>query len=316
MTAQTLKRSPESRLQTTPPTARYDQPDRLSLRTDLYLIAHDDTGRPHLDKRSRATGLAGAVLLELWLARHIRIGWQDNPRHGTWQRNPGHITLLNATPTGDPITDAALTLLHNMGGSPAITDFVRRFATPGLYERVRGHLTTTGTLRTTTRRRLRFFRTQTHPPSHAGYPVRARTRVRDVTRLFRPNPYDIALAGLVTALGLTPYLNLPDNSPTRLHLRLAELIGPQHPVHDVTTAINQPGPTPRQTMTRTRPLQCGDSSERTRHRLALSTPRTWRTSPSRTLTLLMSCYRRHSTVRERQRASMIRPRIWQWRWGP
>jgi hypothetical protein len=90
---------------------------------------------------------------------------------------------------------------------------------------VRGHLVATGVLRTVTRRRSRFFRTTTRLPHHAGYPVRARRRVRHVTRQSRPDPHDIALAGLVTTLGLTPYLYPQDMSLAWPHLRLAEIIG-------------------------------------------------------------------------------------------
>jgi hypothetical protein len=62
-------------------------------------------------------------------------------------------------------------------------------------------------------------------------------RIRDVARLYKPHPQDIALAALVTGLGLTPYLHLPDTSVTGVHLRLAELVGPEHPLRDVTSAI-------------------------------------------------------------------------------
>jgi hypothetical protein len=46
-------------------------------------------GQPHIDKHAITTGLAAAVLLELWYAGRVRLGWHGNPRHGTWQRNYG-----------------------------------------------------------------------------------------------------------------------------------------------------------------------------------------------------------------------------------
>ncbi|MEV0822977.1 GOLPH3/VPS74 family protein [Nonomuraea rubra] len=42
--------------------------DRLPLHQDLYLIAHDQAGRPLIHQSSLALGLAGAALLDLLLA--------------------------------------------------------------------------------------------------------------------------------------------------------------------------------------------------------------------------------------------------------
>jgi hypothetical protein len=207
----------------------------MSLRTDLYLIAHDpDTGRPHLDLDTIATGLARAVLLELWHARRIHIG----TRHGTPQPGtPGQVTLLDLTPTGDTINDAALTLLWKLGGTVNTHQFIHEFATTNLYEQVRDHLTTTGILHTTTRRRYWIFRTQTCLPADATHTVRARMRIRDVARLYKPHPQDTALAALVTTLGLARHLHLPDRSVTGVFLRLTELLPPKHPIHDITNTI-------------------------------------------------------------------------------
>ena len=234
MTAQALERSHQALPATTPPVHRHDQPEPMSLRTDLFLIAHDpDTGQPHLDKHTIAVGLARAVLLELWHARRVHLGSRHGTRHGT----SGNITLLDLTATGDAINDAALTLLWRMGGTVDTHRFIEEFATTGLYEQVRDHLVATGILHTVTRRRYWIFRTETHLPVNASHTVRARMRIRDVARLYKPHPQDIALATLVTTLGLTPYLHLPDTSVTGVHLRLAELVGPEHPLRDVTSAI-------------------------------------------------------------------------------
>jgi hypothetical protein len=226
MSTPALKRNPSTR--------RYDQPERMPLRTDLYLIAHDpDTGQPHLDVHTIATGLARAVLLELWHARRVHIG----PRHGT---TSGQITLLDLTPTGDTINDAALTLLWKLGGTVNTHQFIEQFATTNLYEQVRDHLTTTGILHTITRRRFWLLRTQTRLPADATHTVRARMRIRDVARLYKPHPQDTALAALVTALGLARHLHLPDRSVTGVFLRLAELVGPEHPLRHVTLdLVNQ-----------------------------------------------------------------------------
>jgi len=238
MTAQTVKRHHQPHPTTTPGAPRYDQAERMPLRTDLFLIAHcDDTGRPHLDKRSVAVGLAGAVLLELWYAGRVRLGWHGNPDQCTWQRNHTQITLRNATPTNAPIHDAAIGLLWKLGGTTNTNRFIEEFATTNLYEAVRDHLTTTGILRRFTRRRFWLFRTEMRRPSSAVHPVKARARIRNVATLYRPRTKDTMLAALVTALGLTPYLHFINESTGGVHVRLAELLGPEHPIHDITKAI-------------------------------------------------------------------------------
>jgi len=230
MATQTLERNPS--------TPRHDQPERMPLRTDLFLIAHDqDTGQPNIDKQTIAVGLAGAVLLELWYAGRVRLGWHGNPQHGTWKRNRGQITLLDASATGDAINDSALVLLWRMGGTVDTRRFLQECATTDLYEQVRDHLIATRILHTTTRRRFWFFRTLICRPNLASYPVQARARIRSVARLYRPRPQDTALAALITALGLTPYLYFTDTSTVGVHVRLAELIGPEHPIRDVAKAI-------------------------------------------------------------------------------
>jgi len=230
MTTQTLERNPSA--------PRHDEPERRPLRTDLYLIAHDqDTGRPHIDKQTIANGLAAAVLLDLWYAGRVRLGWHGNPRHGTWKRNHGQITLIDASATGDSINDSALVLLWRMGGTVDTRRFLQEFATTDLYHQVRHHLITTRILRAFTRRRFWFFRTLAHRPNLASHPVRARARIRDVARLYRPHHKDTTLAALVTALGLTPYFSFIDYSTGGVQVRLAELIGPQHPIHDIAKAI-------------------------------------------------------------------------------
>jgi len=154
-----------------------------------------------------------------------------------WQRNRGQITLLNASATGDAINDAAITLLWRLGGTVDTRRFINEFATTDLYEQVRDHLVGSGILRPVTRRRFWFLRTLIHLPNSAAHPVCARARIRSVARLYRPRPQDTALAALVTGLGLTPYLYFFDTSTVGVHVRLAELIGPRHPIRDVTAII-------------------------------------------------------------------------------
>jgi hypothetical protein len=240
MTAQMVERNSQTRptTNTTRRTPRNDEPERMPLRTDLFLISHcDDTGRPLLDKHAIAIGLAGAVLVELWHAGRVQLDWHGNPDQCTWQRNHTQITLVDASATGDHINDSALLLLWRMGGTVNTDQFINQFATTDLYDAVRDHLTTTGILRAFTQRRFWFFKTEMRRPRSAVYPVKARARIRNVAHLYQPQPKDNMLAALVTALGLTPYIRFTDHSTGGVKVRLAELIGPQHPINDITAII-------------------------------------------------------------------------------
>jgi hypothetical protein len=221
-----------------------DPPSRPQLRTELFLVSHDEsTGLPHIDKGRLENGLAAAVLLDLWLSEHIAIGWRYDARYGPWQPDPGRITLLKETPTGDPLLDSALELLARTA-SLRIRDFIRAFrATGGLYERIRGDMTAHGLLRVTHRRRFLFFTQEVYRP-RPEYPVRARARLRYLVTHRRRVPgnqeqYAPALAGLVTALGLTSYLYPPEMSATALHQKLSNLVYglPDPTVRDVTSAV-------------------------------------------------------------------------------
>jgi hypothetical protein len=57
------------------------------------------------------------VLLELGHAGRVRFGSREIPRHSTWRRNHGQVTLLDASATGHAINDAALILLWRLGGT-------------------------------------------------------------------------------------------------------------------------------------------------------------------------------------------------------
>jgi hypothetical protein len=238
MTAQALERNNHAQPDTTPRTPRQDEPERMPLRTDLFLIGHDqNTGQPYLPKHSIAVGLASAVLVELWYAGRVRLGWHGNPQHCTWQRNHTQVTLIDASATGDQINDSALVLLWRMGGTVNTNQFIHQLATTDLYDQVRDHLTDSGILRRFYRRRFWFFRTEHRRPRSAVHPVKARARIRNVATLYRPRNKDTMLASLVTALGLTPYFHFLNHSTGGIRIQLAELLGPEHPIHDITKVI-------------------------------------------------------------------------------
>jgi hypothetical protein len=232
MAVQTLERTPLHRLRRIFPTGDdlTAQTHPLPLRSELFLIAHDDrTGRCHLNESSLQFGLAAAVLLELWLTNRVTIGWRYDARQGTAVADPGRITVLDTAPSGDTLTDTALVMLWHSGGTLRVGDFVKRFAATGLYERVRADMITAGIIRRTTRRRRWFFRTEAYQPAHEAYPVRARGPVRRVIDQHGTSPEvsdrsTLALASLVAALGLTPYLYPGVTVTGRPHDRLRHVV--------------------------------------------------------------------------------------------
>jgi hypothetical protein len=228
-----------------PSTDPLDPEIRLTLRSELFLVAHEDeTGRMHLDRRSMALALAVAVLLELWLDQRILVGKRYDIRTGRYLPDPGRIMIIDPAPYGDPLTDAAMTLLKRTGGAIYVTDFIRRFATLDLYDRVRGDMLAIGVLYRTTRRRFGLFTKDRYLPVKKAWAVQARAKLRDLPdpRGHEPAPapdaQTLALAGLATALGLTR--NLFDPEPAALHGRLMDIISLTYDntVRDVQAAIN------------------------------------------------------------------------------
>ncbi|MEV4564364.1 GPP34 family phosphoprotein [Nonomuraea sp. NPDC049419] len=63
--------------------------DRLPLHQDLYLIAHDKTGKPYVHPASLALGLAGAALLDRLLTAPVKP-----------LLNPGPVALIKGAAAG------------------------------------------------------------------------------------------------------------------------------------------------------------------------------------------------------------------------
>jgi hypothetical protein len=226
-----------------------DRSRRLPLRIELFLVAHDDeTGRPHIDRDTLARGLAVAILLDLWLEGRVHIGWRFDARTGRGTPEPGLIRVVDRRPLGDPLADSVLATLWRTGGGVRIDDFITQLAATGLYDRVQADMIASGILRRTTRRRFWFFTTDVCRTAHTAYPVRVRFRLRQLAGRPRPgvtepalDPRPVALAGLVTALGLTRYLYPPDTTLSHLYERLRGHVEDQTDptIRDVTTAIGR-----------------------------------------------------------------------------
>ncbi|TDC58602.1 GPP34 family phosphoprotein [Micromonospora sp. KC207] len=208
---------------------------RLPLRDELFLLGHDDdTGKPHIHRQALALGLAGAVLIDLFLAGRIVLGPNDD-RPGThrWLR------LHAGQPVGDLIADTALATIRHARAAPPVKVWLRAFA-DDLYERTRAGLVAAGILRHTNRRRLGgLARTDTYLATDTKWVVVARARLRYLAAGHdQPDNHTAALAGLVATLGLTDHLYLHDDTAA-LTARLKTIAEQHHrSVRDITAAVD------------------------------------------------------------------------------
>ncbi|MFC0029659.1 GPP34 family phosphoprotein [Micromonospora chaiyaphumensis] len=185
--------------------------NRLLLTDELVLLAYDDAGtnrlgRPHLDH-----GLAGAVLLELALARRVEV-------------TGGRLAVTDPAPIGVPLLDQALaTVAGDRPRKPK--DWIGRLA-KGLPDRVLDGLVHAGVLRRESDRVLWVFpRTRYPSPTGAEPAVETAARERMLAALLGDGPVDArtaALLALTRAVGLDRKLfrELPRE---RVKARLGEI---------------------------------------------------------------------------------------------
>jgi hypothetical protein len=223
----------------------------LPLRTELFLIAHDhDTGRPHVSRRRLELALAGAVLLDLWLAGRIQIGWRYDVRSGGWEPAPGRITVLRDESVGDPLADSVLATLCRTA-TPQVHAFVRDLVATGLYDRVAADMIAAGILRRRSARRwFGLSRRGPYQPVSESFAVRVRNRLRDlVTGTPRLGEWQAGeqherhgtgLAALVLVLGLMRHL-YSGLEPARLRHVLLDLVNnrPGESIRDVAAAVGR-----------------------------------------------------------------------------
>ncbi len=177
------------------------------LADDLWRIGHEDaTGRLWVDATSMSLGLAAALLGELWLGRHIRIG-------------QGRLEVaMNQPPPGDELAGSVVRLLARETTDftlPSWLSFLaresyqrvtRRMAAAGHIERQRRHLTGSAWLATDGSRALRPVLHLRHKLGR-GHPLVA---------------YELALAGLVSTCGLQDVLLYGAPEQATLRERLGE----------------------------------------------------------------------------------------------
>ncbi|HEX6076915.1 MAG TPA: GPP34 family phosphoprotein [Micromonosporaceae bacterium] len=227
-----------------------DREHPLPLRTELFLIAHDDdTGQCHVDRTRLERVLAAAVPLDLLRAARVDVGVRFDPRGGRVVREPERVAALGREPVGDPVTDSALRMLWRNGGTMTVREFIGRLTDTGMYERVRADLIASGMVHRVTYRKWGLFRRERYKVIHKSYAVRIRTRIRELADTYwqdrergrYPQSRIAGLAVLVTLVGLARRLFPQDVSTNHVRHRLAQITEqyPDPAVRDVVAAFNR-----------------------------------------------------------------------------
>ncbi|MFG6192317.1 GPP34 family phosphoprotein [Nonomuraea sp. JJY05] len=183
--------------------------NRLPLHEDLYLIAHDQSGKPLIHQSSMALGLAGAVLLEQAISGRVTVAG-------------GHVTVSGDAPV--PMADGDVRFL------------IKKEA-DGLYDRTREALLASGVLVRVSRRRLGMLPYTRYQLADIASVVRASSGVRSAVEGWKPpDARCAALCGLVAVLRLEAELYL-DQPANRLVGRLREIASAAPPVVGELVAV-------------------------------------------------------------------------------
>src|SRR5215831_4787652 len=143
-----------------------------SVRTDVFLLAHDDGGRLVASEAAVGTGLAGATLIELLLAGRVAVA-------------DGRLDVIDSALTGDEESDATLEAIA-ANTAPCGPRAWVSWISHGAYERVSEQLAAAGVVRRTTGRRLGLLPVQRCLPAEDDDLIRVRARVRYAIHGTRP----------------------------------------------------------------------------------------------------------------------------------
>jgi hypothetical protein len=196
----------------------------LSLRDDLFLLAHDDAGRLIGAEPGVGAGLAGATLIDLLLSGRVAVVG-------------GRLDVLDDAPTGDEETDATVEAIA-ANTAPAGPRAWVSWISHGAYERIGSALVEAGVVRRATVRRLGFLPSTRHLPGNPDDLVRVRSRLRYAIHGRQPaEPATAALCGLVRVLRLESslLLNMPTSDLLLALERMTEVN--EAPVRQVTAAV-------------------------------------------------------------------------------
>jgi hypothetical protein len=169
----------------------------LSVRDELFLLAHDARGKPLTSELRLSAGLAGATLIDLLVTGRIAV-------------IDGRLDVVDPTGTGDPETDSTLEVIA-ANTAPAGPRAWVSWISHGAYDRIADALEARGLVERSTVRRLGVVPVQRCAPAAEDDLVRVRSRVRFAIHSPElPDPSTAALCGLARALRLERYLLLSE----------------------------------------------------------------------------------------------------------
>ena len=196
-----------------------------SLRDDLFLLAHDDSGRLVVPAAHVGAGLAGATLIDLLLSSQVAVV-------------DGRLGVLDATSTGDDETDATIEAI-GANTAPCGPRAWVSWISHGAYERVAEMLAADGVVRRSTTRRLGLLTVARCAATDIADLVRVRASVRfAVHGRELPDPATAALCGLVRVLRLDSALLLSMPAADLLDALERMTAANEMPVRQVTSAVD------------------------------------------------------------------------------
>jgi hypothetical protein len=182
----------------------------IPLAEELLLLAYDDqTGKATGSRIGLDLGMAAAVLVDLALAG--RIAYRD-----------GYLTVVDPTPTGDPIADAVLAkAAEDDPHTPA--QWLQRLR-HRLRTRVLEDLVSRGIVRDVDETQLEYIHVHRYPVTNKEYETEIRKRLAEaLTTEAIPDERTAALATLLTSARMEPALRLPPDETARAHKRLEQI---------------------------------------------------------------------------------------------
>ncbi|MFD6562945.1 GPP34 family phosphoprotein [Micromonospora profundi] len=182
----------------------------VALAEELLLLAYDDTtGKATMPRISLDLGMAAAVLIELALAG--RLAYSD-----------GALTVINPTPTGEPVTDEVLgRIAADTPHTPA--SWVQRLR-HGLRDKILGDLCRQGVVRDVDETELGFIHVHRYPVVDASVEADTRQRLTDaLTGSVAPDERTAALATLVVVLRMESALGMSGDAAADARRRLEEI---------------------------------------------------------------------------------------------